>query len=100
MVADGRAPLTWQDSSGHRTTHRGMTMSKKKQMVIGALIHANGSHPASWLMQEAQANASTDVDYYRAMAQLPERGQFDFFFIAHTPSAPTQNLNACTPPPQ
>jgi FMN-dependent oxidoreductase (nitrilotriacetate monooxygenase family) len=66
----------------------------KKQMVIGALIHANGSHSASWLMQEAQPNASTDIDYYRAMAQLAERGKFDFFFIADTPAARTENLKA------
>src|ERR1700676_1441069 len=69
-----------------------MTMSKNNQMVIGALIHANGSHPASWLLQEAQAHASTDIDYYRGMAQLAERGKFDFFFIADTPAARTENL--------
>ncbi len=67
-------------------------MSKKKQMVIGALIHANGSHAASWLMPEARPHASTDVDYYRAMAQTAERGKFDFFFIADTPAARTENL--------
>jgi N-acetyl-S-(2-succino)cysteine monooxygenase len=71
-----------------------MMMSKKKQMVVGALIHPNGSHPASWLMREAHPHASTDVDYYRAMAQLAERGKFDFFFIADTPAARTENLQA------
>jgi N-acetyl-S-(2-succino)cysteine monooxygenase len=69
-----------------------MVMSKKNQMVIGALIHANGSHSASWLMDEARPQASTDIDYYREMAQLAERGKFDFFFIADTPAARTENL--------
>jgi FMN-dependent oxidoreductase (nitrilotriacetate monooxygenase family) len=69
-----------------------MTMSKKKQMVIGALIHANGSHPASWLMQEAKPHTATDIDYYRGLAQLCEQGKFDFFFIADTPAARTENL--------
>ena len=69
-------------------------MSKKQQMVIGALIHPNGSHSASWLMQEALPHASTNIDYYRAMAQLTERGKFDFFFIADTPAARTENLQA------
>jgi FMN-dependent oxidoreductase (nitrilotriacetate monooxygenase family) len=69
-----------------------MIMSEKKQMVIGALIHANGSHSASWLMDEARPRASTDIDYYREMAQLAERGKFDFFFIADTPAARTENL--------
>jgi N-acetyl-S-(2-succino)cysteine monooxygenase len=71
-----------------------MVMSKKKQMAIGALIHANGSHAASWLMDEARPHASTDIDYYREMAQLAERGKFDFFFIADTPAARTENLRA------
>src|SRR5712692_5004836 len=69
-----------------------MTMNKKKQMAIGALIHANGSHSASWLLQEAHPRASTDIDYYRGIAQLAERGKFDFFFIADTPAARTENL--------
>ena len=69
-------------------------MTKKNQMVIGALIHANGSHAASWLMDEAVPHASTSIDYYRAMAQLSERGKFDFFFIADTPAARTENLKA------
>jgi FMN-dependent oxidoreductase (nitrilotriacetate monooxygenase family) len=69
-------------------------MSKKKQMVIGALVHANGSHAASWLMDEARPHASTDIDHYREMAQLAERGKLDFFFIADTPAARTENLRA------
>jgi FMN-dependent oxidoreductase (nitrilotriacetate monooxygenase family) len=69
-----------------------MIMSKKKQMAIGALVHGNGSHAASWLMDEARPHASTDIDYYREMAQLAERGKFDFFFIADTPAARTENL--------
>jgi len=69
-------------------------MTKKNQMVIGALIHANGSHAASWLMDEAVPHASTSIDYHRAMAQLSERGKFDFFFIADTPAARTENLKA------
>jgi N-acetyl-S-(2-succino)cysteine monooxygenase len=64
----------------------------KKQMVIGALVHANGSHAASWLMPEARPHASTDIDYYREMAQTAERGKLDFFFIADTPAARTENL--------
>jgi N-acetyl-S-(2-succino)cysteine monooxygenase len=71
-----------------------MVMSTKKQMAIGALIHPNGSHAASWLMDEARPHASTDIDYYREMAQLAERGKFDFFFIADTPAARTEHLKA------
>ncbi|WP_247513528.1 NtaA/DmoA family FMN-dependent monooxygenase [Bradyrhizobium sp. 157] len=69
-------------------------MSKKKQIVIGAMILANGTHSASWLMEEAQPRASTSIDYYRAIAQLAERGKFDFLMIADTPAAATENLQA------
>jgi N-acetyl-S-(2-succino)cysteine monooxygenase len=92
MAADGRAPLI-RLRLRKQPKNRETTMSKK-QMVVGALIHANGSHAASWLMQEAQPHASTNIDYYRAMAQLAERGKFDFFFIADTPAARTENLKA------
>lgn len=67
-------------------------MSNKKHMALGALIHPNGSHAASWLLREAQPDASTDVDYYRRTAQLAERGKLAFFFIADTPAARTDNL--------
>lgn len=67
-------------------------MSIKKQMVLGALIHPNGSHAASWLLPEAQDNAANDIDFYRRTAQLAESGKFDFFFIADTPAARTDNL--------
>ncbi|SCB55707.1 FMN-dependent oxidoreductase, nitrilotriacetate monooxygenase family [Bradyrhizobium shewense] len=69
-------------------------MSKKKQIVVGAMILANGTHSASWLMEEAQPSASTSIEYYRAMAQLAERGKLDFFMLADTPGAPTDNLQA------
>jgi len=61
-------------------------MSKKQQMVIGALIHPNGSHTASWLMQEALPHASTNIDYYRAMAQTLGARQVRLLFIADTPA--------------
>jgi alkanesulfonate monooxygenase SsuD/methylene tetrahydromethanopterin reductase-like flavin-dependent oxidoreductase (luciferase family) len=56
-------------------------------MALAALVHPTGTHVASWLHPGTQANASTDIDYYRSMAQLAERGMFDLFFIADTPAA-------------
>jgi FMN-dependent oxidoreductase (nitrilotriacetate monooxygenase family) len=63
-------------------------------MALAALVHPTGTHVASWLHPGTQANASTDIDYYRSMAQLAERGMFDLFFIADTPAARTTNLTA------
>ncbi len=67
---------------------------RQEKMALAALVHPTGSHIASWLHPGTQANASTDIDYYRAMAQLAESGMMDLFFIADTPAARTSNLTA------
>ena len=64
------------------------------KMALAVLIQGTGAHPASWLQTETAADASTDIDYYKAAAQLAERGRFDLFFIADTPAARTDNLHA------
>lgn len=66
----------------------------RTMMSLGALIHPNGSHPASWLVPGAEDGASNDVGYYQRMARLAEKGLFDLFFIADTPAARTDNLRA------
>lgn len=70
-------------------------MSTNKQISLAMLIGgASGGHPASWLHPKANAAGSTDVAYYRSLAQTAERGLFDLFFIADTPAARTDNLHA------
>ena len=70
-------------------------MSTNKQISLAMLIGGvSGGHPASWLSPKANAAGSTDVDYYRSLAQTAERGLFDLFFIADTPAARTDNLHA------
>jgi FMN-dependent oxidoreductase (nitrilotriacetate monooxygenase family) len=70
-------------------------VSTNKQISLAMLIgSASGGHPASWLHPKANAAGSTDVAYYRSLAQTAERGLFDLFFIADTPAARTDNLHA------
>jgi len=70
-------------------------VSTNKQISLAMLIGgASGGHPASWLHPKANAGGSTDIDYYRSLAQTAERGLFDLFFIADTPAARTDNLHA------
>jgi N-acetyl-S-(2-succino)cysteine monooxygenase len=61
-------------------------------MALAVLVQGTGAHPASWLMTETAADASTDIDYYTNCARLAEQGRFDLFFIADTPAARTENL--------
>ena len=65
-----------------------------KHMALALLAHANGSHAASWLHPSSVLGGSNDVDHYRALAQTAERGKFDLFFIADTPAARTEKLDA------
>jgi N-acetyl-S-(2-succino)cysteine monooxygenase len=70
-------------------------VSTNRQISLAMLIgSASGGHPASWLHPKANAAGSTDVAYYRSLAQTAERGLFDLFFIADTPAARTDNLHA------
>jgi FMN-dependent oxidoreductase (nitrilotriacetate monooxygenase family) len=64
------------------------------QMALALLASANGSHAASWLHPSSVAKGSNNVDHYRYMAQTAERGKFDLFFIADTPAARTEKLEA------
>lgn len=65
------------------------------QIKLALLMQcAAGLHPGSWLHGNATRGAATSIEYYAAMAQLAERGLFDLFFIADTPAARTENLEA------
>lgn len=57
-------------------------MSRKRQIKLSAYLVGTGMHVASWRHPEAQADASIDIDYYKHLAQIAERGKFDIAFIA------------------
>jgi FMN-dependent oxidoreductase (nitrilotriacetate monooxygenase family) len=69
-------------------------MTARKQMALALLASGTGSHVASWLHPATTPSGGTDVNHYRRLAQLAERGKFDLFFIADTPAARTEKLDA------
>jgi FMN-dependent oxidoreductase (nitrilotriacetate monooxygenase family) len=69
-------------------------MIADRKMALALLATANGSHAASWLHPSTVAGGANDVDHYRHLAQTAERGKFDLFFIADTPAARTEKLDA------
>ncbi len=75
-------------------TGTGWALSNRKFSLAMLIGQAAGGHPAAWLHPNANAAGSTDIDYYRSLAQLAEQGRFDLFFIADTPAARTDNLHA------
>ena len=65
------------------------------QIKLALLMQcAAGLHPGSWMHKGAVPGAANSIEYYTAMAQLAEQGLFDLFFIADTPAARTDDLQA------
>jgi alkanesulfonate monooxygenase SsuD/methylene tetrahydromethanopterin reductase-like flavin-dependent oxidoreductase (luciferase family) len=57
-------------------------MSKPRQLKFGAMVHGVGHGWGEWRHPDAQADASTNFDWYRGQARLAEDAKFDFVFIA------------------
>jgi N-acetyl-S-(2-succino)cysteine monooxygenase len=74
-------------------------MTSKKQIVLSALVHPHGIYKGAWRHPDAEADRVNDVEYYKEVAQLCERGLLDLFFIADTPAARTDNLDIWTRSP-
>jgi FMN-dependent oxidoreductase (nitrilotriacetate monooxygenase family) len=68
-------------------------MSTAKKIVLGGLFEANGYHSAAWMLPGAKDGAAVDIDYFRRIVQIAESGKLDFFFLADTPAARTENLD-------
>jgi FMN-dependent oxidoreductase (nitrilotriacetate monooxygenase family) len=63
-------------------------------MALAILATGTGSHAASWLHMSTHPTGGTDIAHYRHLVQLAERAKFDLFFIADTPAARTEKLEA------
>jgi N-acetyl-S-(2-succino)cysteine monooxygenase len=61
-------------------------------IALAVLIEGAGTHPAAWMHPSSRRGDSTDINYYRRLAQLAERGKFDMFFVADTPATRTSNM--------
>ncbi len=56
------------------------------QMSLGMNILGFGAHSGAWRQAEVHANAYLDVDYYRNIARISERGCLDAIFLADGPA--------------
>ena len=64
------------------------------QMSLAILATGTGGHVASWLHPATTPTGGIDIQHYRRLAHLAEAAKFDLFFIADTPAARTENLEA------
>lgn len=58
----------------------------EQQMSIGMNILGFGAHAAAWRKAEVAADAYLDVEYYRNIARISERGCLDAIFLADGPA--------------
>lgn len=65
-----------------------------KQMALAVLVQGSGAHPASWRSTHWPRDAASDINFYINAAKIAERGCLDLFFVADTPGARTENLEA------
>jgi FMN-dependent oxidoreductase (nitrilotriacetate monooxygenase family) len=69
-------------------------MVSSSKMALALLAQGNGLHPAGWIKTGGRADIANDVGYFADLARLAEQGRFDLFFVADTPAARTDNLDA------
>ncbi|WP_085316034.1 LLM class flavin-dependent oxidoreductase [Derxia lacustris] len=73
----------------------------ERSIRLGAVLIGAGTAPEAWRAPDAQADASIDIDWYRAKARLAEDAKFDFVFIVDstfiTPDSAPHFLNRLEP---
>lgn len=57
-------------------------MTNPRHLCLGLLTHPTGNHVASWMHPKAQIDAGSNFSHYVELAQIAERGNFDFLFLA------------------
>jgi len=61
-------------------------MSKRPgQLHLNAFLMSVGHHEASWRLPAADPFANTDIEHWKKLAQIAERGKLDSLFLADSP---------------
>src|SRR5581483_10901095 len=60
-------------ASPHRTLH------------LNAFLMSTGHHEASWRLPESDPHSNVDIEHYKRLARIAERGTFDSLFLADGP---------------
>jgi FMN-dependent oxidoreductase (nitrilotriacetate monooxygenase family) len=56
-----------------------------RHLHLNAFLMSTGHHESSWRLPESNPTANTDVEHYRNLARIAERGKFDSIFFADSP---------------
>jgi FMN-dependent oxidoreductase (nitrilotriacetate monooxygenase family) len=60
-------------------------MSRPGQLHLNAFLMGVGHHEAAWRLPESDPHAEVDVEHYRNLARIAERGKLDSLFLADGP---------------
>jgi alkanesulfonate monooxygenase SsuD/methylene tetrahydromethanopterin reductase-like flavin-dependent oxidoreductase (luciferase family) len=67
----------------------------KRELHLGLMFWAGGTHPSGWRYPSSHAAAAFDIEFLQQVTQLVERAKFDFLFLgdrlASDPSLQTTN---------
>jgi FMN-dependent oxidoreductase (nitrilotriacetate monooxygenase family) len=63
-----------------------MTTNQQPQLRIGMNILGYGAHSAAWRLGEVEPKAHLDIEYFRNIARISERGTLDAIFLADGPA--------------
>lgn len=58
---------------------------KSRQIHLNAFLRNIGQHEAAWRLPETNVSAVTDIEHYRNLARVAERGKLDAIFFADHP---------------
>lgn len=60
-------------------------MSDTRQLHLNAFLRNVGQHEAAWRLPETRIASVTDIEHYRNLARIAERGKLDAIFFADHP---------------
>lgn len=60
--------------------------SAKRQLHLNAFLMSSGHHEAAWRLPRSDPFANFDLEHWRNLARIAERGKFDSLFLADGPA--------------
>ncbi|WP_053084697.1 LLM class flavin-dependent oxidoreductase [Streptomyces viridochromogenes] len=66
-----------------------MSTRRAGTLHLNVFLHNVGHHESAWRLPESNPIADTDIDHYRDLAVIAERGKFDSVFLADNPKLTT-----------
>ncbi|WP_328917361.1 MULTISPECIES: LLM class flavin-dependent oxidoreductase [unclassified Streptomyces] len=57
----------------------------RKPLHLNAFLMSVGHHEAAWRLPESPASGGTDLEHYKNLARIAERGKLDSLFLADSP---------------